>query len=294
MLIGSLLLLMAGALYWKFGMLHINGVTITKDVSWRTVINDDADRIRRDEIRSETENLLMLSRYDELEEKANQYRTLRKQFKNGEWELNAFYAGLTHYLLQKSGVQENWEIRIDKLREWVRSRPNSVTARVALSECLVGYAFAGRGYGYANTVSDQQRELFAQRITEAQNVLFERSDMRDQCPQWRAAMMRFHGEAWTKEKFLDTFSEAFTFNPEFAMYYFRTAVVLLPRWYGDDGDMEEFCTDVANHVGGTRGDIIYAQIIWFLDYYLGTNNLREKNPRLDWRRVKRGIESIPD
>ena len=140
--------------------ISINGVNITKDTTWDDIIDDSDDERQREQIRNNAEDLLLSSRFNELEEMAEKYRESRKKFKNGEWELNTFYAGLTHYLIAFPAKAENWEDRLEKLREWVKSNPDSVTARIALSESLVGYAFAGRGYGYADSVTDEQWRLF--------------------------------------------------------------------------------------------------------------------------------------
>lgn len=276
----------------KHGNLSINGVKINSDTKWSDIIDDSSDKRKRDEIKSTAETLLLASRFDELEQMAETYRLYQEKFKNGEWALNTFYSGLSHYLSKTPGKAENWEQRLAKLKEWVESKPNSVTARIALSECLVGYAFAGRGSGYADSVTDEQWRLFNERLIEAQTALYESAEMRDKCPQWRAACMRFHGEEWTREKFEQVFKDAVAYNHEFSMYYFRTAIMLMPRWYGYEGDVEQFSKDVADFIGGKQGDILYAQIIWFLDRNYGLDNLGRLNPQIDWLRVKRGIESI--
>lgn len=270
----------------------INGVTITKATTWSNIIDDSADKLERKYIRNTVEDQLLSSRFDDLDALAESYRSSRKQFKNGEWALNVFYSGLTHYQVNIPKNEENWEIRLSKLSEWVNSRPNSVTARIALSECLVGYAFAGRGYGYANTVTGEQQKVFDDRMQEARTVLGEATDMQDKCPQWRAVNLRFKGHDMTKDKYEQVFQDAIKRAPDFSLYYFRMAILLMPRWYGNDGELEQFCKSVADSVGGNRGDILYAQIIWFLDYNYGTGNLGNLNPRIDWIRVKRGIESI--
>jgi hypothetical protein len=276
----------------KGSNISINGVKITENTVWEDIIDDSDNESQREQIRNRAEDLLLSSRFNELEEMAEKYRESRKKFKNGEWELNTFYAGLTHYLISVPAKDENWEDRLEKLREWVKSNPDSVTARIALSECLVGYAFAGRGYGYADSVTDEHWRLFHERLSEAQNVLNGTADKRDKDPQWQAASMRFTGDGWTKDKYEQIFEDAVSSNPDFAMYYFRTAVILMPRWYGRKGDFEKFIADAADRIGGKEGDILYAQIIWFLDRNFGLDNLGRMNPNLDWLRVKQGVESI--
>lgn len=214
------------------------------------------------------------------------------KFKNGEWALNAFYAGLTHYGVKLPIEQENWETRISSLREWVANRPNSVTARVALSDCLIGYAFYNRGYGYASTVTEEKWQLFYQYMGEAQSVLYASESLRDECPQWRAIVFSLKGEDWDREKYFQAFSDAIAFNPEFTLYYFQMSNLLMPRWYGSEGEMEEFWKEMADSVGGIDGDVLYAQMIWRIDERYSLNYLGTLNPKIDWFRVKRGIEAL--
>lgn len=275
--------------YLQFGRLTINGVQITRNTSWRDVIDDSDEKKIREQIRGSAEALLLNSSFEQLENMAEVYRTSKDKFSNGEWALDTFYSGLTHYLIA-SRQQENWEVRIERLRDWVKTNPNSVTARVALSECLVGYAFAGRGYGYANTLNEDQNKLFEERMQEAAVVLDESAEMKDRCPQWRAALLRFPGQ--TKEQIYQALEDAVRHNPEYSMYYFRMAIMLMPRWYGEEGELEHFCQEAADHIGGINGDILYAQILWFLDRNFDLDNLGKRNPSVDWKRVKRGIEAL--
>jgi len=76
------------------------------------------------------------------------------------------------------------------------------------------------------------------------------------------------------------------------IYYFRMAIMLMPRWYGEEGELERFCQDAADHIGGINGDILYARILWFLDRNFDLDNLGKRNPSIDWKRVKRGIEAL--
>jgi hypothetical protein len=275
----------------KYGDFSINGVRITESTVWQDIINDDDEKNVRAEIRQTAESLLVHSRFDELDKTAEDYRVSRLKFKNGEWALTSFYAGLTD-LKRSAARQEEWESRLARLREWVAERPNSVTARVALSDCLVGYAFHNRGYGYVDTVTEERMQLFEQYMNEARSVLNASVSMRDECPEWRALVLVMGEEDWDHDEYLQAFRDAIAFNPEFSRYYFLMSRLLMPRWYGAEGELEEFWKMAADAVGGVDGDMLYAQMIWGLDKQYELDYLAALNPKVDWLRVKRGIEAL--
>ena len=280
-------------LYFIFGRLTINGVTVTNKTHWAEIVDDSVDRQTKDGIKSSADVLLTLSRFDDLESTASEYRASRQEFKNGEWALQAFYYGLANYRLKQPATPENWALKLDRLREWVKQRPNSATARIALSEFLIGYAYEGRGRTYADSVTEAQWKLFADRMQEAESVLKERPDLQDQCPQWRAVFLNIRGPEWTLDKFIEAFNEAVAHDSMYVSYYTRMAANLLPRWYGGDGDTQRFAKGAADSLGGVQGDILYARIIWSLDVtHSGLNYLQTRPSSINWRRVKRGLESL--
>jgi len=62
---------------------------------------------------------------------------------------------------------------------------------------------------------------------------------------------------------------------------------LLPKWSGETGDTEKFVQEIADGVGGDRGDILYFQVA-AADYVIcGCDD----NPHLSWDRIKRGFEA---
>jgi hypothetical protein len=62
---------------------------------------------------------------------------------------------------------------------------------------------------------------------------------------------------------------------------------LLPKWSGDAGDTEKFVQEIADRIGGDKGDILYFQVA-AADYVIcGCDD----NPKLSWDRIKRGFEA---
>jgi len=241
-------------------------------------------------LRNSVEKILLESQFDALESAAASFRTSKSQFIDGEWRLNVLYDGLSYYL--RTAPESNWAMRLAKLKEWVKVKPESITARVALAECLIGYAFHGRGGNYAKDVKDEQWQIYNNRISEAADVLKEAKNLKQTCPGWWAAYQRLALSIDMDRADYDQFVDsAIALEPNYNMYYFRKAWYLLPWWNGQEGDWEQYAKSSADSVGGDEGDILYARIVWFMDRR-APNNKVDNSAKVSWERVNRGIELI--
>lgn len=249
-----------------------------------------SEQNERDTILAQTESLLSASDYDGLERIANGYRNSKATFADGEWKLSVFYDDLSYYLRQTP--EENWVSRLNKLKEWVATKPDSITARVALAECLAGYAFHGRGAAYANEVQEEQWRRFKERLDEAKEVLDQAKSLQQKCPGWSAAYLRLAvGLEWDRNQYDEFLASAIADEPTYNVYYYRAAWYLLPWWFGEDGDWEDFAKSAADRVGGSDGDILYTRIVWFLDRR-APQDIVTHNPKIQWQRVDNGIKLI--
>ena len=251
---------------------------------------ETSEQDERNAILAQTESLLSASDYDGLEKVADSYRTSKAAFTDGEWKLSVYYDDLAYYLCERS--EEDWVRRLNKLKEWVAAKPESITARVALAECLDGYAFYGRGAAYANEVQEDQWRRFNERLAEAQDVLDQAKDLQQKCPGWWAAYLRLAvGLQWERAQYDDFLASAIAYEPTYNVYYYRAAWYLLPWWFGENGDWEDFAKSAADSVGGNDGNILYTRIVWFLARR-APRDVVTKNPRIQWQRVNNGIALI--
>lgn len=260
--------------------------------SWDDLVSLTPQELKiREDILKDSETLLLASRFDELDRIANQYRTSKEMFTDGEWKLSVFYEGLSLFL--KQAHEDVWQKRLDRLNEWVKTRPQSITARVALAECLVGYAFHGRSGNYSNNVDEYQRRLFFDRLKMAADVLLKARTLKQKCPGWWASIQRVAlGLEMDRSEYENLFNEAVAFEPKYNAFYYRKAWHLLPRWFGEEGEWERFARTAADYLGGKEGDALYARIIWYMDRRGNLQNLMIRNPNISWNRVFKGIEAI--
>jgi hypothetical protein len=243
-------------------------------------------------------NLVRLARsyleakdYAKLDELASQYRSADEVWPDGNWKLVAVYDGLA---LSADEPDSVWLARQKVIQEWMQARPASITARVALARNLAGFAWKARGGGYANTVSDAAEKLFEERLNQAATVLTGVKDLKETCPVYWSTLMKIAlGLGVSKTQFDHIFQQAIQAWPDYLPNYVQRATFLLPRWYGNAGEWEADLGKNADLIGGKKGDMVYAQVVWSMMRYSSEHhNVFEDNPRLSWERVDRGLDSI--
>ena len=273
-----------------FAVLPATTTFAAQGIQWNRLAGvTDVETAERQFIEQQAEELLLSGQFEKLEKIATDFRTSKEEFSDGEWKLSVLYDGLSYYL--KNASEENWVNRLEKLKQWVQKKPNSVTAHVAMTECLVGYAFFGRTQKWSRDVSENQWKLFYDRMNEAIDVLNEVKGSRENYPEWTAAYQRITFGNWDRGKYETQFKEAISKEPTYNMCYFRKALTLLPWWYGNPGEWEQFARAAADKVGGIEGDILYARIVWFLDSRVPGPILAE-TPSIDYKRVFKGANEI--
>jgi hypothetical protein len=199
--------------------------------------------------------------YDALEQGAATWRTSKAAYMNGNWKLTLFYQALGTL----PNTPENDERWVSNTREWVKTMPESITARVALAVVLTGYAWNARGSGTASTVTENGWKLFRERLAEARLVLREAKTLKAKCPHWwLAAQVVARGQGWPLDAYDGLFKEAIAFEPDYFPFYSEKTVNLLPRWHGEEGAALQFSLGAANKMGGDKGDLLYARLIAFM------------------------------
>lgn len=232
--------------------------------------------------------LLQIKEYDKLDALAAKLRLSREHFADGVWQLASVYDGLTPLNSESDMV---WDDRIEAIGLWATARPESVTARVAWADVLVAYAWKARGGGEVETVTPQSWRLFFQRLSQAVTILKAARSLNEKCPVYWSVMMRAAlGLQAKRLQFDGIFDEATKSEPDYATYYFRRAIYLLPRWYGREGEWESDLARSADKLGGENGDMLYAQVVWNLNQ--GYSGVPFPDGNLSWKRVDSGFEVI--
>jgi Domain of unknown function (DUF4034) len=230
---------------------------------------------------------LINEKFDDLDRFADLFRREKTRVNGGEWRLRQFYVALDAPQLTDKDTIDH----LAHLQKWIDTRPESITARVAMATSLTRWAWVARGSGYANTVTPEGWRLFDERIAKARQVLEGAANMRTMCPQWYSEMMTVGlASSWNDRQVKDIFERGIQFEPDYYYLYDQYANYLLPKWDGKPGDAAKFAKASADRIGGDDGDLIYYHIARAI---IRRNEDANARPRdVDWQRIQRGYQVI--
>jgi len=250
----------------------------------------DADEISDSEGRliHDVRVQLVAEQFDEIDRTADAFRREKSRWNGGGWKLRTIYEALdAPHQTDKDTVEH-----LAHLEKWMRQRPESITARVALATSLTRWAWVGRGNSTADKVTEEGWQQFNQRAQEAQAVLEGSHDMRTMCPQWYSEEMTVGlALGWDAHRMQELFERAVQFEPDYQYFYKSRANYLLPKWYGSEQAVTKFARDAANRRGGDQGDYLYFEMASVI-VKRGNGNITPMVKALDWDRIQRGYQAL--
>jgi tetratricopeptide (TPR) repeat protein len=248
---------------------------------------DEANLHALDLYEQQVRDFFNVESFEKIDKMADSARANRTRLTGGYWAIHLIYDALSH---PRHGTfdstESEWKLHLDRLQRWVGQTPQSITAHVALAEATLQYAWKARGGGYANEVTDDGWQAFHERSQTAEKILVDAFNLPVKCPEWYLAMqLVMRSQDMNKEKLTAMFEKAIAFEPDYQYYYRVQAETLLPKWDGEEGEMAVFAGQIADRIGGKKGDIIYYQIATFVNCSCDSRN---QPNGMSWPRIKRG------
>jgi hypothetical protein len=249
---------------------------------------ESAESKDRKEIRARAKELFAAKSYDDLEKFAHQYRSSRDIYPDGMSKLREVYTGISP---GEGATEADWKSHLDRLHTWIGTKTNSITARMALADALISYAWKARGSGYANTVTQDGWKLMGKRLAESVQAVKDAATLPEQCPRrWSSLMSAALGLGVEKPQYEALYKKAVGSETNFAAGYCSSmAYYLLPRWHGAPGEMEAFVEKTADKIGGDDGDVFYARVAWYMQSVLDNAFTDSK---LSWERADKGYQIL--
>jgi hypothetical protein len=236
-------------------------------------------------------NLLAQENFGELEQIAQQLRIDKSRVKGGTWKLSLFYDGVGELPDTNSNSESDWQTHLATVKKWVAASPQSATARISLASAYLNYAYAARGSGYSNSVSDSGWQRFYKRTAWAKSTLLEAAQLQEKCPYWYEAMQQVAvDEGWDKQDARALVDQAAAFEPTYYHYYRMYANYLLPKWYGEEGETQAFAEETAAKLPEPDASITYYEIASLIACQCDSE--RDSLTGMSWPRVRDGYENL--
>lgn len=222
-------------------------------------LKDDTLEIER--LIDDARALLLREQFEALDKMADDLRSSKARFIGGGWKLTRFYEAVHAPENTSNATEADWKGHIALLERWKSARPQSITARVALADAYLEYAWAARGNGYADSVTPEGWRLFEERTKKSVEILIDATRLDAKCPQWYLVMQQAARAAGAdKDQQRAVFEKAVAYEPTYFAYYQTFAYSLLPKWSGEPGDLRKFADETYRRVGGKEGAHIYFEI----------------------------------
>ena len=236
--------------------------------------------------RTRVHTMLLQKKFAELDKLADERRSSKKILASGRWSINDLDDAVDS--LEHSDFESIWQENLDLLREWVKTRPDSATAKVALGQLLTSYAWKARGNGSSDTVTEAGWKSFADRLAQAKGVF---DQVKNKPPEWYSAMQRCAlGQSWDTEKYDAMVAECRHRYPDYDVVIFIKCYRLQPRLFGKEGEFESYLTAEADKRPAVAGDILYAREAWYIDHKGIVTVMQDT--KLSWPRVRSGLNQI--
>ena len=204
--------------------------------------------------------------FEKLESMAQEFRSNKSRFRNGDWKLRAFY--MSNGNVQSIGNDTTYSNLISQLERWAAEKPDSITPRLALVAAYHGYAYLARGGAVASQVTEQGWKLMHERMAKGYVWLRETLKIQDKVkdPAFYAIALESFLGANVDRKIYESYFEAGIQNsPDYEALYDYKAYYLFPRWYGEKGEWEAFVRKTTKRNDIPRSAEIFARVAIYLN-----------------------------
>jgi len=211
-------------------------------------------------VHEESATLLSKEDFAGLEKLAAELRKKGYDVRFDSTQLGAFYGGLK---LGTDATNQEWMDRLPVLKKWSAAFPKSLTARLAIANWFIGYAWRARGGGYADTITPEGGEKMESSATRAEDTL-------EAVPEGTKIDDPIYYKDWldlcllqgkSKDEMFDYLEKGTALAPEFEPLYLGAAIYLMDRWYGDPLERETWMKKWADTFPPEKGDVLYAELL---------------------------------
>jgi len=232
-------------------------------------------------------NMLREGKFDELESQLTGLVESRQRIHDGNWAYSTIMYGFANVIEGR----EQWEPALERIRIWRTNAPRSRHAPLAEALYWKNYAWAARGTGFADMVSDKGWQLFRERVARARKILDESKSNTGDNPLWHSldiSLARDEGRPDAAQR--AKYDDAVKREASFLSNYYAFATHLAPRWGGGIEQYRKFVDDAVARTRVTDGETLYARL--YIVYAEIEFDRAFASLGIPWTRMKAGFDDM--
>lgn len=235
--------------------------------------------------------LLANGKYDELEEISNELRIHPGKYRNGrgrDWRF--YWAPLTENAREMQ--EEDYQRSFTAVEGWLKAVPNSVSARLAMAHLWHQYGFFARGSEMSGATPEKQLEMFSVRNKKAAEFLNEIAKTPKNIDNVYRRLRLEIAKGLGEKPDVQLVYDALKSDPLNMELVHGMTICLLPRWFGEPGELEEFGNEVVRRTKKECGEFQYITVVlatkeFLKEYVLQTHKFEPARIRQGFRDVER-------
>ena len=236
--------------------------------------------------------LLAEEKFEDLEQIASRLREEKSRSSTAEWQLSNFYMYLSDtWPVPESSKEDSLQNLINR---WIELKPESITPRIVLAKAYVSLAWEARGTGFSDTIMPEMQKRFDENLKMAEKVLLEAENLKDKDPElYNTLMIANFGLGKRPSDVEPIFLKGIGVEKGYHALYLTMANYLQPKWFGGQGEIEEFADKAVNLTREQEGESLYAIVA-----QVAIPKYSEANPdaflkfNFSYDRIKKGFEDI--
>ncbi len=237
--------------------------------------------------------LLEQGNFVALDDLANEARTSKARFADGEWKLFVFYQAVTLPISGTRAGESEWEPHLAKLQRWYKASSKSATAHIAYGAGLIEYALKAHidGHEWNSMSTEVGGKVFQARLKIGLTVLQGLKKVKSHCPHLYYVQLRLAmAQGWSWIEFNMPYAEGIAQEPSYYYFYQAKAFNFLPRNRGGKGEWENYADEIYHQLGAEEGALTYYMIVSHLRQTLGATLFAQN--RINWLRLKEGYQVL--
>jgi membrane associated rhomboid family serine protease len=210
----------------------------------------------------QAQELFLDGDFERLESLMNRYAGTQEDLPDGSSHIEAIVVGLDDLFVVGGLTPDE---AFGRTADWRRRVKGSVFADLVEAMILADWAYAARGTGGADTISSQNRALYAYRTEMAAAALSELKVRAAKYPLWYTLSMdigvdQANDKEKAKEQLRALFDQGVKIAPKYRALYRRMLRILMPRWFGSYEEADKFINEIYAQTAPDRGYERYTEL----------------------------------